>query len=252
MVILAYHGIVDEPGDDALSVSTAQFRRHMDFLAQRNYQSLSLAELVERKRSRTGLPRRAVVLTFDDGYANNHAKAFPILKAHGFKATLFLTSSFIGSGRSFDWDKERRDPESYLPLNWDQAREMAASGLISFGAHTRTHRWLTELSAAAAKEEIGGSKRDIEQKLGAAIRHFCYPAGKLNDAVVALVKDAGFEAACVTPSGPGVRETLFTLKRVGLYRDDDLPRFRAKLSGLFRLARESRALWRVIKNGWRL
>jgi peptidoglycan/xylan/chitin deacetylase (PgdA/CDA1 family) len=209
---------------------------------------LSLAELVERKRSRSRLPRKALVITFDDGYANNYEKAFPILKAHGFKATVFLTSGLIGSGRLFDWDKERRDPESYRPLNWDQVLEMAASGLVSFGAHTRTHRWLTELPAAAAEEEIEGSKRDLEQKLGTTVRHFCYPAGRLSDAIVAMVKGAGFEAACVTPSGPGIRETLYTLKRVGIYRDDDLLRFRAKLSGLFRLARESRSLWRAIKS----
>ncbi len=110
-------------------------------------------------------------------------------------------------------------PERWAPVAWEEACKMAAHG-IEFGAHTRTHPILADLTTAEAlREEIEGSKARVEEMLGTPVRHFCYPNGSLADFtndVVECVRRAGFQSAVTTEPGinaPG--ESPFLLKRIG-------------------------------------
>ncbi|MBI5865093.1 MAG: polysaccharide deacetylase family protein [Planctomycetes bacterium] len=108
-VVLAYHRVLPQPGRDPhrLAVSVAAFERRMVWLAS-NANFITPAELIEevdRPRSvdpRDGRPR--VMLTFDDGYVDNHRHALPVLQRLGLTATVFATSGLIGADRSFWWD----------------------------------------------------------------------------------------------------------------------------------------------------
>lgn len=111
-------------------------------------------------------------------------------------------------------------PAEYEPLRWDEVREMAAQG-IEFGAHTRTHPILSRLAGERELAfEIEGSKRQIEQQVGRAVQHFCYPNGAREDVsneVVDAVRTAGFQTAVTTESGLNqVAADPFRLLRIGV------------------------------------
>jgi peptidoglycan/xylan/chitin deacetylase (PgdA/CDA1 family) len=108
--------------------------------------------------------------------------------------------------------------KSRTMLTWNEAREMADSGLITIGAHTITHPILSRVDSIKAQSEIIAGKFLIEERLGLPVHYFAYPNGgksDFNDEHVAMVKEAGYRAACATISGSNdINSDLFTLKRI--------------------------------------
>ncbi len=109
--ILAYHG-VDERDDpvinfDGLQVTPAVFEEHLRIIC-RDYSPVSLRQVTAALYGEMNLPSRAVALTFDDGYLNNHRVAAPLLERYGIPATFFLTTGFINSSREMWWYRVRR------------------------------------------------------------------------------------------------------------------------------------------------
>jgi peptidoglycan/xylan/chitin deacetylase (PgdA/CDA1 family) len=107
--ILAYHRVLDDdhatfPFDEAvISATTETFRRQMDFV-RRNFNVISFEQLAGYESENRPWPERALIITFDDGYRDNYANAFPVLREMGFSATIFLAVSHIGEARLFWWD----------------------------------------------------------------------------------------------------------------------------------------------------
>lgn len=114
-------------------------------------------------------------------------------------------------------------PAIYLPLNWDQVDEMQRSGLVGFGGHTHSHVILGRTRSQTILEELTQSKSIIENHIGAACHHFCYPNGDTGDFSVeseCLVKQTGFRSSVVTLGGfnaPG--SSPFLLRRSGMTND---------------------------------
>lgn len=108
-VILCYHGVSDRAGEDdpgALKVSISRFRQQMTYL-MKTYHVVSLPEILTQIRDKQLLKTKQVVITFDDGYADNYDNAYPILQEYGLPATIFLTSKHIGTTQVFWWDRLR-------------------------------------------------------------------------------------------------------------------------------------------------
>jgi peptidoglycan/xylan/chitin deacetylase (PgdA/CDA1 family) len=111
-------------------------------------------------------------------------------------------------------------PTEYEPMRWEEAREVAAGG-IELGAHTCTHPILSRLASAQdLADEIGGSKRRIEEQLGRAVDHFCYPNGSIEDfnpAAVAAVEAAKYRTSVTTEPGLNYPAAdRFRLLRIGV------------------------------------
>ena len=103
-MILMYHRVTDLPNDpNLLSVSPQRFAEHME-LIRRHYSPIPLQQLVQGLRHGK-VPNRAVVVTFDDGYADNLYCAKPVLERYEIPATVFVTASHVGSNREFWWDE---------------------------------------------------------------------------------------------------------------------------------------------------
>ena len=113
-----------------------------------------------------------------------------------------------------------RSVGSRIMLNWDELREMIASGLVTVGGHTISHPILTHVSAAEARREISGCKTVIEENLRRPVRFFAYPNGRpadINQQLVDLVRDAGYAAAFSMTAGPNYSlEERFRLRRTAI------------------------------------
>jgi peptidoglycan/xylan/chitin deacetylase (PgdA/CDA1 family) len=190
---LMYHKIGNRPPEARLAylwVAPADFRRQLEYLKRRGYSSMLLSELRDAELGRIPMPRKPVLITFDDGYANNYEIAYPILRALGMKANIFLVCGKMGADNS--WDKEIEPP---IPLmTWAQAREMRDAGVVEFGSHAMSHRRLTQCSAEDVRSELAESKKALEEKLGGEILGFAYPYGDgaTDPAVRRLAREAGY------------------------------------------------------------
>lgn len=106
VAILMYHRVGDAHKHPwCLSpISTQGFRNQARYLCQK-YEMMSLDKLTQYIQEKRSLPKKAVVITFDDGYKDNYLNAYPILKKCNIPATIFLTTGHIGTGDLFWWDK---------------------------------------------------------------------------------------------------------------------------------------------------
>jgi peptidoglycan/xylan/chitin deacetylase (PgdA/CDA1 family) len=215
--VLLYHSISDRPSVEVgpYAISRATFERHLD-LIQRRHQALSVSQLVDRLLAGLPLPEQAVVITFDDGFADNLEVAAPMLARRALQATVYVTTGYVGRASM---------------LSWNQIAELDAMG-VEIGAHAHTHTPLDELSLPEARAEIRGSKALLEDKLGHSVPSFAYPHGYSDGAVRAEVRAAGFKSAC------GVRNALshtaddrWCIARLTVMADTSLERIEQWLSG---------------------
>jgi peptidoglycan/xylan/chitin deacetylase (PgdA/CDA1 family) len=174
--IVLYHRVSDR-FLDAVTVGVEQFDRQTRMLARR-YQVLDLSTwLAESGRKRR---RPAVVLTFDDGYADNHLAA-RLLRRAGLPCTFFLCTRIVGSDTRFPQDVQK-EVAGAPPLTWEQVREMAGWGM-SFGSHTMHHANVGKIPHEQALEEIRGAAADLARELPRtpAPAWFAYPYGRRGD-----------------------------------------------------------------------
>ena len=174
---------------------------------------------------------RHVVLTFDDGFRDFATTALPVLREHGFHATVFLPTAFIG-------ETPRRFKEREC-LSWREVDELHHAG-IEIGSHTVTHPKLTDLSWPKIEAELRESKLAIEARLSFTVRTFSYPYAypQMDRVYVArfrqLLHDAGYEACVTTEIGTARSgDDVLGLKRIPVNSGDDGALFRAKLEGAY-------------------
>jgi peptidoglycan/xylan/chitin deacetylase (PgdA/CDA1 family) len=188
--ILVYHYIrvVTNPNDHVgwgLSVTPPEFAEQMDWLRQAGGHPVTLAQVLSALDGGPALPAHAVVLTFDDGYADFATAALPVLLRNAFVATDYVVSGFLGRS-------------SYMTIA--QVLQADHDGMV-IGAHTVHHVDLVALSASAAASEIAVSRATLQQVLGHAVRDFAYPYGDVNAAVAGMVAAAGFADAVTMNAG---------------------------------------------------
>jgi peptidoglycan/xylan/chitin deacetylase (PgdA/CDA1 family) len=193
-----YHavGTADEKAS-AFVIPANRLANHLAWLKRLGYHPITLDEFLACRRERRLPPARSVIITFDDGYADNYENGYPILRQHDAPATIFLVSGYVG--QSNQWD-EAGDLHGRPLLDWSQIKAMADQG-VQFGAHTCTHPSLTAVSAQQAAAEITGSRAQLEAELGQPVTAFAYPYGEHDESVQALVEAAGFAAGCTVDPG---------------------------------------------------
>lgn len=247
--ILAYHS-VSSNRKDALAVTPQNFEKQMDYLHKKAFNIISLDKCVEFFKQGRNLLKKTVCITFDDGYKDNYENAFPILKKYKFPATIFLITDLIGTNKNLEpelfIEKYGRNQEDYACLTWEEIKKMQSHG-ISFGSHTLTHSHLTEIPMEIAKKEIKDSKTLLEMNLLKKIEYFCYPAGYFNEEIIKIVQDTGYKGAVITPNHIKFKNSLFTLKRIGIYRHDNIFRFKIKISSLFTIVRKNQLLLYILR-----
>jgi peptidoglycan/xylan/chitin deacetylase (PgdA/CDA1 family) len=210
--ILMYHEVspVSRPGFAKYVIGPREFLWQIQWLKRMGFTAITLDQLCTARLWGGPFPKRPVLITFDDGFADSARYAAPVLLEHGFTATYFVVTDFVG--RSSNWlMRERR---LVLPMMaWSAMRELQAHG-IRFGAHSRSHPRLTELRDAACREELVGARHALEDGLGEIVQHLAYPFGCYDARVRDLAEEAGYRTACTTVPGRSGSEDLLQLRRV--------------------------------------
>jgi peptidoglycan/xylan/chitin deacetylase (PgdA/CDA1 family) len=188
-----YHSVATcaAPRFARFMIDPGEFAAQMDYLAASGYHPMTALDLA-RSTGPHDLPARPVVLTFDDAYTDFESTVMPILKAHGFPATLYVPTAYVGGTASWllDCDEDQRPI-----LSWGAIRDIAAAG-IEVASHSHSHAQLDRIPPGAVEDEVRRSRQILENNLGAAIEGFAYPFGYWNRGVRSSVLSAGYSYAC--------------------------------------------------------
>jgi N-acetylglucosaminyldiphosphoundecaprenol N-acetyl-beta-D-mannosaminyltransferase len=227
--ILCYHG-VSKRGDDEWCVTPTQLGDQMAYLAETRV-PVDLEHFLAWLRGETDLPRRAVAVTFDDGYLDVLREAAPILARHDIPGAVFVSPALARGGAA----AAHRDFQVRRPLmNPSQVRELADTGW-TIGSHAMTHAPLARLDSAQARHEIVDSKRELEEMIGRPVTLMAYPYGTPGTVSIrehALAAEAGYQAAFIAVTGVVRRDNnRFALPRSKLLGTDSPATFQAILDG---------------------
>ena len=220
--ILVYHNLGAQ-SSGRLVLGVQAFAEQMNYLKREGYRVVSLAEFVEWLRLKRQLPRKSVVLTFDDGYQSFREYAYPVLKKLGFPATLFVYTDYVGASRN--------------ALSWEQLKTLAAEG-FDVQAHSKTHadlrRAAGETDAQYAKRmqaELAEPPRLFQRQLGQGVQFLAYPYGRVDDDLLTRVREQGYAAAFTVrrESNPSFARPL-RISRSQIYSEMTLEQFARNLN----------------------
>jgi peptidoglycan/xylan/chitin deacetylase (PgdA/CDA1 family) len=194
----------------------------MTWLRRLGYHVMGLEEFLRCRLAYQLPPVRSVVLTIDDAYADTRELAYPVLRDHGYSATVFVVSELVGATSSWESEDDTRNRQL---LSWSEITQMSQDG-FDFGSHSSTHPVLPTLSIERARAEITISKQALEDRLGKPVRSFAYPFGEQNADVEKIVEEAGFWGACGVDPGLNTPGTpIFALHRTEIAGNLSLLRF---------------------------
>lgn len=197
--VLAYHMIDDD--DDTYSVSATEFEKQMQYLKENGYTAISLLEFAKAKKGKFTLPEKPIIITFDDGYANNYTTAMPIMEKYGMKGTMFMVANDIGK-------------EDYFTV--EQMKDWQAHHM-EIGSHTANHVPLATLTSEQKKEEIVASKLLLEWKGLNTVFFMAYPFGSFDEESEQLLKENDYLGALTGKSGLNTADTNpYLLHRVNV------------------------------------
>lgn len=221
--ILMYHAFAGRRGDaNRFVVPRARLARQLRVLRLMGLRPIDLPTLARAIASGTPLPRRAVVLTIDDGYLDNATIGIPLMRAHGHAPTLFLATGHMGGANA--WDGAGPLAGRRI-MTWQDAAALRARGTI-LGAHTRHHPRLAHVDAATCRSEIGGSLDDCRRRLGDAPECFAYPYGSRTGATLEVARDEVPLCAVAThPRLASAADDPMDLPRIEVRGTDSLVRF---------------------------
>ncbi len=229
--VLLYHRVNDISVDN-VTTSVDRFIEHMAIL-KRRYRVLSLSAAISELGAGRYLGPNVVVVTFDDGYADNYEAAAPILQHFGIPATFFVTAGLVGTADRFAHDQ--RSPHSFTNLSWDQVRNLAARG-FEIGSHGMTHANLGRAPLSEARREIRDSLETLQRHLGTPVRSFAYPHGGRQDITAAAVQEirlAGFTLIASAYGGSNIgRIDTNNVRRIGVGNASDGLALRAQIEGV--------------------
>lgn len=180
---LMFHHIAPEAAN--LTVTTEFFRKQMEYLRDRGYTAVGMADLIAFFDQSRSLPNKSVILTFDDAYDDFFTNAYPILKEFGFKATVFVPTGLVNN-------------PGYL--SWDQIREMNQSGLMAFANHTWSHNNLGGASETVNKE-IGWADTQLTEYGLNSPKVLAYPYGSAGSLAEKAAAEKGYLLAFTTKPG---------------------------------------------------
>lgn len=212
--VLMYHALdnsenpcgSDDPSELVYVVNTAEFRRQMEFLRNNGFTTITSMDLLSGKV----LPKKAVIIGFDDGHVSNYSLALPILKEFGFTTEVYVTTDWI-------------DTPHYLTS--DNIIALQREGIV-IGSHGATHRFLSDLLYDDMKGELSKSKEVLETILNQPLHVFAAPGGRYNRDTIKCLKQLAYSVAYTSKIGYLEQGTdLFEIPRFAIKRNTAIGEF---------------------------
>lgn len=225
--ILTYHSV--HPNHPR-AVKPDDFERQMKYLADNDFKVIPLQKLLTMADSCDA--EKTIILTFDDGYADNFNCAYPILRYFDLPATIFLTTRYIRSGKDQFPTSEGKLYKNLEMLTWRQV-EIMSERKIDFGSHTHLHTDATTIDRSEFENQLLESRTLIKNHIQKNVELFCFPFGKEREDAADVLQKTGFKAACGTMWGtflPG-RVNLFSIPRCEIVHEDSFEDFVDKVNG---------------------
>lgn len=225
--VLMYHQVLDLPSKlGKYVVSPAELESDMKLLTDMGFETVTVNDLIDFCDGKRNLPKKPVMLTFDDGYETDYINVFPLLQKYNMKAVFSVVGSYAEKYSEPNIDKHI----NYAHLSWDEMREMSKSGLCEFQNHSYDMHSLNGRRGALKKrgedsehylkvmeEDIKHSQTLFYDNLGFAPRCFTYPFGSENDALREIIASHGFSASLGTYEKinmlTGARDELYDIRR---------------------------------------
>jgi peptidoglycan/xylan/chitin deacetylase (PgdA/CDA1 family) len=219
--ILMYHVTEAAPAGapfPELWVAPERFAEQMQMLEDAGYHPIAMRDAEDYWAGERRIPRKPIVLTFDDGYRSHVRVAMPELRRRGWPGVLYLEVAALKKPGAEG--VSRAGVRKLIDAGWE------------LGGHTMTHPDLTTLSPAALTAEVAGSRKLLARMFDVPVDAFCYPAGKYDDSVIAAVERAGYAGATTVEEGlagpPG--DTPLTRHRIRVNGSDTADSLAAKLA----------------------
>jgi len=238
-----------------------KFEKCVNYLSSR-YNIISLETFINAlyKKDETEIPERSLIITFDDGHKGNF-QLLPQIKKYNIPVTIFLCSQIIDTKRHY-WFKNKNitDKEALKKIRnkerleimkrWgfdesENCKERQALSLkeinemrkyVDFQSHTRFHPCITKCSPKRSKDEIIGSKKDIESMIGKEITSIAYPNGDYSDEIIEICKENNYKSGITVDKGYNtIKSNPFKLKRFSVNDTGDVNELSVKVSGLWKL-----------------
>jgi peptidoglycan/xylan/chitin deacetylase (PgdA/CDA1 family) len=233
IIILMYHRVNDLVHKE-ISVTKKDFRWQMEYLRKRGYRVISLDQAIELSLHQSAgyttpgaKAGKYVVLSFDDGYQDFYTTASPILSVYGYPSIVYLVPGYMDTGKVFWWDRDLGKSDL---MSWKDVKELISNPLVGFGSHSLTHPDLDQLDRRQIDQELGSSKRILEEQLSRQVRHFAYPRGIVTDEAKELVR-VHYETGLSIFDGAEISKSLMQIKRLPVQRSDGRFLFGPRLRG---------------------
>jgi len=200
-LVLMYHRVGEAVNvwEQRYCVEPKRFAAHMQALHGRGYRPCSIDSYFAWIAGRASLPERSFLLTFDDGFMGVFEHARPVLLELGWTATVFVVSARIGADDA--WDEAHNPAQRRHPLMGRGQIERMASEGFSIQSHSRHHRDLAAIPRAQLRDELEGSRGELQALLGLPVHFLAYPFGRSDAQVQQAAIKAGFLGALLTKPG---------------------------------------------------
>lgn len=186
--ILLYHNFVtsvpETDPDNFNYINTPQsFEENIKVLLENGYTPISFKELYDANKGKCTLPKKPILITFDDGYYSNYEYIYPILKEYNIKASIFIITDNIG-----------KEISNIKYLSWDECLEMQNSGLVEIYSHSKRHIFYNKVNVRILRDDVLESYNIIEEKLGKKdLKVFAYPYGAYTNKTVRTLINNGID-----------------------------------------------------------
>jgi biofilm PGA synthesis lipoprotein PgaB len=208
-VIVLYHHVAENT-PPSTTISPDDFRRHLEYLRDNDFNVMPLDQMLESLRERVEVPDKSVAITFDDGYISIYREAFPMLASFGFPFAVFLSTQPINDNQT-----------GYM--TWEQVTEMSNAGVV-FANHMIDHpymldrmqdeteaEWITRL-----RDEMLRAEQQIESHTGQSHRYLAYPYGEFNSSIKTMLATEGFTGLAQNSGAAGFNSDFLALPRYPL------------------------------------
>lgn len=200
VTVLGYHSINDDESiKSPIIIGKDRLREHLQAIEDLGFTTISVSDLENYLENGKPIPRKSVLITFDDGYLDNYLLAYPLLREFNMKATIFVAPSLLNEN-------------PYMTV--DQVKELSENG-IDIQSHTFSHKDLNSMSYDDQLNEFIKSKKSLEKLTSKKITAIAYPKGLFNDDTLKASKDAGYDIGFTVKKGFAYKnENNFKINRV--------------------------------------